>query len=47
MREQRMPGRVVWMNGNFVAERDARVSIFDSGLMLGDMAFEMVRTFAH
>ena len=41
-----MSDRVVFFNGNFVSEQEARVSIFDSALMFGDMAFEMTRTFA-
>jgi len=40
-----MPGRVVYFNGTFIPEHEARVSLFDSGLMYGDMAFEMTRTF--
>lgn len=42
-----MSGRVVYFSGQFVSEQEARVSIFDSALMFGDMAFEMTRTFAH
>ena len=38
-------GRVVYQNGHFVAEADARISIFDSALMFGDMVFEMTRSF--
>ena len=41
-----MPERVVYFNGEFVAESEARVSIFDSALMFGDMAFEIARTYA-
>ena len=37
--------RLVYMNGEFVPERDAKMSIFDSALMFGDMAFEMTRSF--
>jgi branched-chain amino acid aminotransferase len=37
--------RVVYINGEFVAERDAKISIFDSALMFGDMVFEMTRSF--
>lgn len=37
--------RVVWWNGNLVPEREARISIYDSALMYGDTAFEMLRTF--
>lgn len=40
-----MPNRTVYFNGQFVPESEARVSIFDSALMFGDMAFEMTRTF--
>ncbi|MCH2210253.1 MAG: aminotransferase class IV [Fuerstiella sp.] len=42
-----MSARLVYLNGKFVPECDARVSIFDSALMYGDMAFEMTRTFNH
>jgi branched-chain amino acid aminotransferase len=38
-------GRVVYMNGKFVAESEAKISIFDSALMFGDMVFEMTRSF--
>ena len=39
------PERQVYLNGAFVPERDARISIFDSALMFGDMVFEMTRSF--
>lgn len=38
-------GRVVYLNGEFVSEQDAKISIFDSALMFGDMVFEMTRSF--
>ena len=38
-------GRLVYMNGSFVDEVDAKVSIYDSALMFGDMVFEMTRSF--
>jgi branched-chain amino acid aminotransferase len=38
-------GRVVYMNGQFVPESEAKISIFDSALMFGDMVFEMTRSF--
>ena len=38
-------GRVVYMNGKFVPEHEAKISIFDSALMFGDMVFEMTRSF--
>ena len=37
--------RLVYMNGNFVPESQAKVSIYDSSLMFGDMIFEMTRSF--
>ena len=40
-----MAQRSVYFNGQFVSEKEARVSIFDSALMFGDMAFEMTRTY--
>ena len=42
-----MSRRVVYFNSEFVQEREAGVSIFDSSLMFGDMAFEQTRTFGH
>ncbi|MFA5039299.1 MAG: aminotransferase class IV [Candidatus Omnitrophota bacterium] len=41
----KMKNRVVWINGKLVPESDARVSIYDSALMFGDMVFEMTRSF--
>lgn len=38
-------GRVVWFNGELVPESEAKVSIYDSALMFGDMVFEMTRSF--
>jgi branched-chain amino acid aminotransferase len=40
-----MSGRLVWMNGQLVPESEARISIYDSALMFGDMVFEMTRSF--
>jgi len=37
--------RKIYMNGSFVKESDAKISIFDSALMFGDMVFEMTRSF--
>ena len=37
--------RVVFFNGKFVKENEAKVSIYDSALMFGDMVFEMTRSF--
>jgi branched-chain amino acid aminotransferase len=40
-----MSGRVVYWNGKFIPEGEARVSIYDSALMFGDTVFEMTRSF--
>lgn len=37
--------RVVWFNGKLIPESEARISIYDSALMFGDMVFEMTRSF--
>ena len=37
--------RIVFFNGDFVPESEAKVSIYDSALMFGDMVFEMTRSF--
>ena len=37
--------RLVYMNGHYVPENQAKISIFDSALMFGDMVFEMTRSF--
>tara|TARA_B110000879_G_scaffold151973_1_gene196755 strand:- start:1189 stop:2172 length:984 start_codon:yes stop_codon:yes gene_type:complete len=37
--------RKVFFNGKLVHEADAKVSIYDSALMFGDMVFEMTRSF--
>ena len=39
------PQRLVWVNGDLVPESEARISIYDSSLMFGDMVFEMTRSF--
>jgi len=38
-------GRVVYLNGELVPEAEAKISIYDSALMFGDMVFEMTRSF--
>ena len=37
--------RLVYFNGDFVPENEAKISIYDSALMFGDMIFEMTRSF--
>jgi branched-chain amino acid aminotransferase len=39
------PPRKVYLNGEFVPESEARISVYDSALMFGDMVFEMTRSF--
>lgn len=36
-----MSERIAWLNGAFVAEQDARVSIFDRGLLFGDGVYDV------
>ncbi len=40
-----MDEKQVFMNGTFVPESEAKISIYDSALMFGDMVFEMTRSF--
>jgi branched-chain amino acid aminotransferase len=37
--------RLVSLNGKLIPEADAKISIYDSALMFGDMVFEMTRSF--
>ena len=37
--------RTVYFNGELVPETEAKISIYDSALMFGDMVFEMTRSF--
>ena len=37
--------RRISLNGQLFPESEARVSVYDSSLMFGDMVFEMMRTF--
>lgn len=47
MSAEHISGRVVLLNGEWVPERDAAISIFDSSLIWGDAVFETTRTFLH
>lgn len=42
-----MSSRLVHLSGRLVPEIDARISIFDSAVLLGDTVTESTRTFAH
>ena len=37
--------RLVNFNGEMIPETEAKISIYDSALMFGDMVFEMTRSF--
>ena len=37
--------RLVNFNGELIPETEAKISIYDSALMFGDMVFEMTRSF--
>lgn len=37
--------RTVYFNGQLIPESEAKISIYDSALMFGDMVFEMTRSF--
>jgi branched-chain amino acid aminotransferase len=39
------PVRLIYFNGKLVPETEAKISIYDSALMFGDMVFEMTRSF--
>ena len=41
-----MPFPVIWMNGRITDPREARVSVFDHGLLYGDGIFEGIRFYA-
>lgn len=38
---------LVYLNGEFIPAHEAKISIFDTAVMLGDMVTESTRTFAH
>lgn len=42
-----MPEKIVYLNGSFVPESDAKVSVLDSGFNAGDGIYDVTRTFNH
>ena len=42
-----MKQRQVYVNGEMVPEEEARISIFDSAVLIGDSVIETARTFHH
>lgn len=45
--ESTVPQRQVYLSGKIVPESEAKISIFDSAVMLGDSLTESTRTFLH
>jgi branched-chain amino acid aminotransferase len=43
----RMKEKIVYLNGSFVPESDAKVSVLDYGFNAGDGVYDVTRTFAH
>ncbi len=39
------PELVLWLDGRWVSEKEAKVSIFDDGFLRGDAVFDVARTF--
>ena len=44
---QKHETHLVYLNGDFVPADEAKISIFDAAVMLGDTVTESTRTFAH
>jgi branched-chain amino acid aminotransferase len=42
-----MSEKIVYLNGAFVSESEAKVSVLDSGFNAGDGVYDVTRTFAH
>ncbi len=42
-----MTERVVYVNGKYLTESEATVSVFDRGFLLGDSVYDVTRTFRH
>ena len=47
MEVKNMTEDLIYINGEYYAASEARISIFDAGLMTGDTITESTRTFAH
>ena len=42
-----MVEKIVYLNGSFVSESDAKISVLDSGFNAGDGVYDVTRTFVH
>ncbi len=47
MKNGKLQNYIAYVDGKFVPQTEAKISIYDSALMFGDMVFEMMRTFKH
>jgi branched-chain amino acid aminotransferase len=47
MQERIMAEKIIYLNGSFVPESEAKVSVLDSGFNAGDGVYDVTRTFAH
>ncbi|MCB9770996.1 MAG: aminotransferase class IV [Candidatus Omnitrophica bacterium] len=47
MKNGKLQNYIAYVDGKFVPQTEAKISIYDSALMFGDMVFEMMRTFNH
>ena len=47
MKNGKLQNYIAYVDGKFVPHQEAKISIYDSALMFGDMVFEMMRTFNH
>lgn len=45
MKNFKLQNYIAYVDGKFVPQTEAKISIYDSALMFGDMVFEMMRTF--
>jgi branched-chain amino acid aminotransferase len=42
-----MEEKIIYLNGSFLPESQAKISVFDSGFNAGDGVYDVTRTFAH
>ena len=42
-----MAEKIVYLNGSFVPESEAKVSVLDTGFHAGDGVYDVTRTFGH
>jgi len=47
MNDNKTSQHLVFLNGTLVPRDEAKISVFDSAVMLGDTVTESTRTFAH